>query len=275
MARVFEHARATGTDRLVLVALAYFCNAKRGDNTAWPSLAVLAKRVKLTVSGLCKSLKRLEAIGDIKRDRSSGGRNQRSRYIICAGNCEPVDTVSVVENCEPEDSVSEELNSVLENSIPENSIPTGNETVSPSSHALNRNRTGKRETESDELIPDSQSFSTAKRKLTRPGQAATDPRVKPFLSWFAEEYQKRFGAPYATNWGKDGKRIKGLSPAFDVPKLKELAIQFFESDDSWIREKGGFTVGVFLSQINKLASTTNGNSNAQDTHWRKRTFINV
>jgi hypothetical protein len=126
--------------------------------------------------------------------------------------------------------------------------------------------------ESDKLIPDSQSFSISKK---RKRAAPADPRIQPFLSWFAEEYEKRFGAPYATNWGKDGKRIKGLSPAFDVPKLKELALQFFESDDSWIREKGGFTVGVFLSQINKLASTTNGNSNSQDTHWRKRTFINV
>jgi len=104
--------------------------------------------------------------------------------------------------------------------------------------------------------------ATAKRKLTRADPKDSDPRVKPFLSWFAEEYKRRFSVPYAVNWGKDGKRIKDLPPAFDLPRLKELATRFFQSDDPWIREKGGFTIGVFTSQINKLA-TASGNGHAK------------
>ena len=62
--QVFGYSRAKGTDLLVLVALAEFFNAKRGDDTAWPSLQKLSNRVKLTVPGLCKILRRLEAMGE-------------------------------------------------------------------------------------------------------------------------------------------------------------------------------------------------------------------
>ena len=102
-----------------------------------------------------------------------------------------------------------------------------------------------------------------KEKHTRP---APDDRVKPFLIWFAEEYEKRMGGPYAVGWGKDSKLIKELPAAFDLPRLKDLAVRFFESPDPWVRQNGGFTVGVFISQINKLTSTgANGNGQAKPT----------
>jgi len=155
MARIFEYSRATGIDRLVLLALAFFCNDKRNDNRAWPSLAVLAKRVQLTVPGLCKSLNRLETMGEIRRERSSGGRKKRTRYIICVGNGKPSDTVSDSHNSQPQDSVSEDLNNVSGNSISGNSKQAGSKTVNGGLQAINRNRTrNKRGTESDKPIPD-------------------------------------------------------------------------------------------------------------------------
>jgi hypothetical protein len=118
----------------------------------------------------------------------------------------------------------------------------------------------KESTESDRLIPDSIS-TKSKRKLTRPDP---DDRVKPFLTWFAGEYERRIGAPYAVKWEKEGKLIKELPPAFDLPRLKDLAVRFFESPDPWVRQNGGFTVGVFISQINKLTSIgPGGNGNGQ------------
>jgi len=74
------------------------------------------------------------------------------------------------------------------------------------------------------------------------------------------------GGPYAVGWGKDSKLIKELPAAFDLPRLKDLAVRFFESPDPWVRQNGGFTVGVFISQINKLTSTgANGNGQAKPT----------
>jgi hypothetical protein len=132
-------------------------------------------------------------------------------------------------------------------------------------HHKNEKNEKKETAESDELIPhshtakeaknavDKQLLSHSKKKQTR---AAGDDRVRPFLVWFAEEYEKRHSAPYAIRWGKDGKLVKELPSAFDLARLKDLAVQFLESSDPWVRQNGGFTVGVFISQINKLASTS-------------------
>jgi hypothetical protein len=111
-------------------------------------------------------------------------------------------------------------------------------------------------TESDKLIPDSLSCHP-KEKRTR-AAAASDPRVKVFLTCFAEEYEKRQGVPYAVRWGKEGKLVKEILAVFDLPRLKDLAVRFLESSDPWVLQYGGFTIGVFISQINKLASTGKG-----------------
>ena len=78
ISRVFEHSRTSGSERLVLLALAFCCNSKRDDNRAWPSLDALAVMVNMTRSALCKVLRNLEASGEVKRQRSNGGRNNEA-----------------------------------------------------------------------------------------------------------------------------------------------------------------------------------------------------
>jgi len=241
MARVWAHSQTAGGELLVLLALADFAN---DAGECWPSIPVLARKARLTERQTRRVLTKLEEAGEIRKSQSTGGRNRRNHYFI-----------TLTEN--PDVITGKELQGK------NNSVIGDTKTLTPMSGALNRHRTvNKRETESDKLIPDSLSHKRS-RKLTCPDPAATDPRIKPFLSWFAEEYEKRFGAPYAIHWGKDGRRIKELSPAFDLPRLKDLATRFFESEDPWVRENGGFTIGVFMSQINKLASTANGNGHAE------------
>jgi hypothetical protein len=88
--------------------------------------------------------------------------------------------------------------------------------------------------------------------------------VEPFLTWFREQYEARFASPYVGKWEKEERLIKQLPPAFDLPRLKDLATRFFDSTDPWVRTHGGFTVGVFISQINKLTSTgANGNGHVK------------
>jgi hypothetical protein len=87
----------------------------------------------------------------------------------------------------------------------------------------------------------------------------SDPRVKEFLAWWADEYHKRVGSPYSIRWGKEGKLAQDLVQTFDLPKVKDLALRFLDSKDSWVQEHGGYTLGVFASQINRLVSTGKAN----------------
>jgi len=84
----------------------------------------------------------------------------------------------------------------------------------------------------------------------------SDPRVKEFVDWWHQEYQKRFSDPYHHNGGKEGSLIKGLLRDYDLPKLQGIAGLFLDSTDPWVQQTGGYTIGVFASQINKLVSTS-------------------
>jgi len=82
----------------------------------------------------------------------------------------------------------------------------------------------------------------------------SDPRVREFLSWWGEEYQRRVGEPFDFSWGKDSRIIKDRLRVRDLPKLKEIAVRFF--DDPWVQQNGGYTIEGFAKQINKLISTS-------------------
>ena len=58
---------------------------------------------------------------------------------------------------------------------------------------------------------------------------------------------------YAFADGKDGKIFAGLMRTFGAATVVEMISAFFASDDEWLSQHGGFTVGVFKSQFNKLA----------------------
>lgn len=83
----------------------------------------------------------------------------------------------------------------------------------------------------------------------------SDPRIKEFFTWWDGEYRQRFSDPYHFNGGKDGSLIKALLRSYDLPRLNELALCFLDSKDPWVRAHGGYTIGVFANQINKLVST--------------------
>jgi len=89
----------------------------------------------------------------------------------------------------------------------------------------------------------------------------SDPRIKELFSWWDKEYQRRIGEPYAFNGSKEGKLIKDRLRQFGLPKLKSLALSFLDSKDPWVQEHGGYTIGVFVSQINKLISTAKATDN--------------
>jgi hypothetical protein len=219
---VFERskAKARGHELLMLIALADCANPKDG-NIAYPSLTKLAEKVRLQKSRVCKILNALEAAGELIREKSSGGRNKRSRYILTC------------------------LNSVTGNSVTgETVFPKQchrcNETVSPVRHALNRNRTVKKN-------------MSVKSKSSRPKDS--DPRVKEFIGWFFTGYQNRFNEPYHVKGGKDGHLVKDLLRIFDLPELKARALRLWQSEDPFIA-KTDRGIGILSSQINALSGAT-------------------
>jgi len=76
--------------------------------------------------------------------------------------------------------------------------------------------------------------------------------VPEFLKFFGNLFQQKFGQPYTASFAKEGKLLRRLLKLHPLGRLQELAEKFFSSKDPFI-QNSGFTIGVFSSQINKLA----------------------
>jgi hypothetical protein len=219
MSRVWAYSKCAGTELVTVLALADWAD---DDGWCWPSLSKLAKKCRVTVSQLCKILAAIEQQrGEVSRERSTGGRNHRTRY-----------RVTVTEN-------SVNGNSVTDNSVVENSVIQAYQTVSPVTHALIRHR----------------NVSKRARKNAHPLNSNPDSRINTLRDFWLEQYRARFAAPYAFN-GKDAALLKGLLSTFSEPDIQAIMRRFLDSKDPWIQNEGGYTIGVFHSQYNKLVSTT-------------------
>ncbi len=79
--------------------------------------------------------------------------------------------------------------------------------------------------------------------------------TKQVQDFFYKQHLEVMGDPYVADFGKDGAIFKHLVGILPVPRIQELIVSFFQSNDDFIK-KTGYTVGVFKSQINKLKSPT-------------------
>src|SRR5262245_51424617 len=154
MAHVWAHSWCAGTELLTVLALADWAD---DDGWSWPSLPKLTKKTRVTVSQLCKTLTAIEErTGEIYRERSTGGRNRRTRY-----------RVTVTEN-----SVID--STVTDNSVVENSVIHAPKTVSPTRGALIHHRTV--------------SKSGASKRRSHPIPKNSDPRIKELTDTWAALY---------------------------------------------------------------------------------------
>lgn len=81
IAWVWEHSRAEGAARLVLLAIADCANATGWD--AWPSMAELCRKTRLSERGVQKAIRRLEEMGELMVTVNSGrGRTNRYRVVM-------------------------------------------------------------------------------------------------------------------------------------------------------------------------------------------------
>lgn len=84
MAWVWEHSKAIGADRLVLLAIAD--NANDAGRDAYPSVATIAKKAKMDKRTVQRSIRALVALGELELHLNSGpcGTN-RYRVLMAEG----------------------------------------------------------------------------------------------------------------------------------------------------------------------------------------------
>jgi Helix-turn-helix domain len=77
---VFKHSKTKNhTTLIVALTLADFAN-NRG--VAWPALSKIAEKSRLSVRSVCTVLGELERLGEIRRERSTGGATKRTMYFL-------------------------------------------------------------------------------------------------------------------------------------------------------------------------------------------------
>jgi len=76
-----------------------------------------------------------------------------------------------------------------------------------------------------------------------------DHRVKDFLNYWGETFQKETGQPYVFTFGKDGKLIKSLLSVHDLPTLQDSIRAFFRDEQC---KRRGLIIGIFFQEINRL-----------------------
>jgi DNA-binding MarR family transcriptional regulator len=204
MSDIWKHSQARGADLLVLLALGDFANDER---ESFPSLKVLADKARLSVRGACKVLDKLERAGEIRRQRSSGGKNRRTRYFITTTNSE-----------------RGSLNTIQRTPFSERGDI---QTVNPSSHAKNHHRTVNK---TGAKAPLSSSISKGRKLTERRGDpdpaklAAFDAfyvayprhvaRQAAFMAWTKLNPSPELQASIMAGAARYAQQVKGTEPRF-------------------------------------------------------------
>lgn len=82
MSWVLDHSTATGSDRLVLLAIANHCDKQGRD--AYPGLQLIADEARVSKRTAIRSIQNLEEIGELHIERGGGAHNT-NRYVIAMG----------------------------------------------------------------------------------------------------------------------------------------------------------------------------------------------
>lgn len=80
-----------------------------------------------------------------------------------------------------------------------------------------------------------------------------NPDIKIFLDYYSINYKEVFGITPIIDWGKDTTITKSLLAVYELAALQKHLLEFLKSKDDWVL-KVGFSIGVFKTQINKIAS---------------------
>lgn len=82
-------------------------------------------------------------------------------------------------------------------------------------------------------------------------QKTTTAPVRILQEFFYSKHEETQGQKCLPAWAKDGKIFKDMLTVFDIEKIKELIVLYYDSKDEFILN-AGYSVGVFKSVIPKL-----------------------
>ena len=200
LARVWAQSRRRDGELLVMLALADFAN---DAGECWPSIPVLAAKARLTDRQVRRVLNSLEETGEIRRIRSTGGRNKRSRYFI-----------NLSEN--------PDINSLKKLQGKNNPVIHDQKTLTPVSGALNRHRTINKERVKDKPSPSFTGFTK--------GNGTSGSTLEESFNPFWDSY------PIKAGKGAALRAWKRLKPNGDL-QTKILAA--IEAQTRWREERAG------------------------------------
>lgn len=89
------------------------------------------------------------------------------------------------------------------------------------------------------------------KNIGRSQKKETDPKVREFLNYWGETFQKETGQPYVFSYGKEGELIKNLFKVHSFETLQETMRAFFRDEQA---RRRGLTIGIFFQEINRLLS---------------------
>lgn len=80
-------------------------------------------------------------------------------------------------------------------------------------------------------------------------------KAKDFCKLWRRKYYQKYKKPFLINWYKDGARFRYLLSVYTPKNLKELVeFAFLECKDTTFLQSTGYSIAVFVSQINSFNS---------------------
>jgi hypothetical protein len=227
---VLKRSPAKGSARLTLLVLAHHCDDT--GRKCYPSLTVLSREVGVSVRGLCKILKQLEATKEIERENpTKGGWNARTQYDLSKYAANTVHESSVLQDSAQQDGVDTVLGDTV------NTVLQDRRTKPPINLQVNHHNNNGR---------------------SKKSAIAPDSRIKPLIVSFSEKYETKSGRAYPTTaWAADSKSLKRLLTAGETPESITAAMDLFFADDFYCQI--GFDIGKFCKAFSSLVSRSKSN----------------
>jgi hypothetical protein len=96
------------------------------------------------------------------------------------------------------------------------------------------------------------------KSQAKPSQANTNTLSpsgdhRAFIEHWCTRYKEKIGTDYHFRGGKDGALVKQILGELKTLRVAtEYVDEFMAGRDKWVEENGGYTIGVFQSQLNKI-----------------------